>query len=302
MATSEPELISVVIVTHRRPKFLAACLESVSAQDYLRKEIVVVVNPADDESEAVALSHGAKVVRTHRNLGFFPALNIGIANGSGNLVMIVDDDATFQQNDALSRLSGHLAENPSCMVVTCNISGPCEGVPYSATRTVHVFKTGFALIRREVFTRISGYVPDTFFRAGGETYLSNYVYEAGYNVMVRHDVWMHHAQTGTGRSSRAMNHYAVRNHALIVLLQEPPLFVLPSLAAKLLSSFLRIAIQRRDFLSWATGWFAFGSNSWWALRNRRSISRETYQLVRQIRRGLGASAKAIVAQSGERAS
>lgn len=285
MPDSEHNLISVVIVTHRRPRFLEACLQSVGAQDYPRKEVVVVVNPADPESETIAGKHGAKLIRTHRNLGAFPAVNLAIANTNGSRVMVVDDDATFEAPDALSRLNEHLNTNPECAIVTCNIKGPCEGKPYIATQRVHVFKNGFALFRREVFSRLAGFVPDTFFRAGGESYLSNYVYEAGFTVMVKHDVWMYHAQTAAGRSSRAMNHYAIRNHALIALIQEPALAVIPSLAAKLLSTMLRIAIQRHDPIAWITGWLSFLGNLVWACSSRRPIRWMTYRYLRKLRQG-----------------
>ena len=290
-------MISIAIVTHKRPEHLEACLRSCAAQTPQADEIVIALNPADEVSESIAARYEAHFVRTHRNLGSFPALNIAIANTNGNYVMVMDDDANFQQNDALLKLQSHLEANPRCVVATCNIRGPRENEPYSRTQSVHLFKSGFALYRREVFTEIAGYVPDTFFRAGGETYLCNRIYDRNLTVDVVHDVWMHHAQTTCGRDNRTMNHFAVRNHALIVLLQEPFSVVIPSLLAKLFSSFVRIAWQRGDPGSWFSGWFSAVAHSGWAVKRREPISMQTHRTLRELRASAGSAAAVVIAQS-----
>jgi glycosyltransferase involved in cell wall biosynthesis len=210
---SQHGLVSVVVVTHDRPQFLAKCLGSIVEQTLTSRELIVVLNPPDDESESLAKRLADRVVRTHRNIGAFPAVNLGIANSTGELVMVVDDDAHFDSDDALARLVGFLQCNPSVSAVTCNIRGPCEAEPYRVSQLVSSFKSGFTLYRREVFTRLAGHVPDVFYRAGGEPYLAGYIYEHGGSIAVLPDVWMHHAQTIQGRDTYAMNFFAIRNHA-----------------------------------------------------------------------------------------
>ena len=153
-------LVSVVVVTHNRPKFLASCLQSIAAQTWTNRELIVVLNPPDHESESLAERSATKVLRTHRNIGAFPAVNIAIANSTGRLLMVVDDDARFESNDALERLVTCLQRNPALTAVTCNIRGPCEGPPYRAHQLVSSFKSGFTMYRREVFTDLAGHVPD----------------------------------------------------------------------------------------------------------------------------------------------
>ena len=86
-------MISIAIVTHKRPEHLEACLRSCAAQSPRADEIVIALNPADEISESIATRYDAHFVRTHINLGFFPALNIAIANTKGQYVMVMDDDA-----------------------------------------------------------------------------------------------------------------------------------------------------------------------------------------------------------------
>src|SRR5262245_53929518 len=130
MTTSDP-LVSVIVVTHDRPAFLARCLDSVAAQSWARRELIVVLNPPDADSERLARQHAGKGLMTHRNLGAFPAVNLGIANSEGALIMIVDDDARFESADGLERLVLFLLRKPSVAAATCNIRGPCEPKPYA---------------------------------------------------------------------------------------------------------------------------------------------------------------------------
>jgi GT2 family glycosyltransferase len=294
-------LASVVVVTHNRPKFLADCLESIAAQTWTHRELIVVLNPPDQESESIANHWASKIIKTHRNLGAFPAVSLGIANSTGAMVMVVDDDAKFERADAMETLAAFLHCNPAVSAATCNIRGPCESRPYVSRRLVPTFKSGFTLYRREVFTRLAGYVPDEFYRAGGETYLAGYIYEYGGSVTVLPDVWMYHAQTSQGRDSHTMNFFAVRNHALLAVLQEPLVIVPASLVAKLASSFIRIALQRGDLRAWMAGWLSFTGKLAWAVRERRPISLRTWRYLRRLRREAGPAGRVVIRQSAEAA-
>lgn len=273
-----------MIATHKRPDHLRVCLASCEAQSDIAKEIVVVLNPPDRASELVVKGFNVKTIRTHRNLGAFPAKSLGIANSRAPYVMVVDDDAKFLAADDVRRMLQTLIDDPLAAAVTCNTVGPREGQPAVTTQAVPVYKDGFTLYRRSVFDIIVGFVPDTFFRAGAETYYANYIYDSGYTVVLRHDVAMFHAQTAIGRSRSDMNRFAVRNHALLVLLQEPAAIVLFSLVAKVLSSGLRIAILRRDPANWLFGWLSFLACVPFGLVNRRAVSWTTYRRLRQMRR------------------
>ena len=300
MDLQEP-FVSVVVVTHGRPKFLADCLQSIAEQTWPNRELIVVLNPPNDESETLANRWASRVIKTHRNLGAFPAVSLGIANSTGDMVMVVDDDARFESADALERLVGFLHCNRTVSAATCNICGPCESKPYEVRQFVPTFKSGFTLYRREVFARLAGYVPDEFYRAGGETYLAGYIYEHGGSIAMLPDVWMYHAQTSQGRDSHAMNFFATRNHALLAVLQEPLVIVPASLAAKLASSFVRIALRRGDLVAWMAGWLSFAGKLAWAVRERRPISLRTYRYLRRLRREAGPAGRVVIRQSAEAA-
>jgi len=297
--TDEEPLVSVVVVTHRRREFLARSLKSIAAQSWTNRELLVVLNPSDQASEAVARSFGARIIRTHRNIGAFPALNLGIANAEGSLVMVVDDDAELIGGEVIARLVDVVARAPEALAVTCNLRGPCEGPPFRSSQAVFLFKAGFTLYQRRLFSEVAGYVPDLFFRDAGESFLANRIYEHGGVVAVAHDAWMYHAQTGQGRNGRDMNFHAVRSHALLAVMQEPLAVVPLSLAAKVASTLYRIAIQRRDPLAWLQGWLSFAAHLPEAVRQRRPISWRTYLHTRRLRRQAGQTGQVGIMQSAE---
>ena len=297
----EPQkpFVSVVVVTHNRPQFLARSLESIVAQTWTNKELVVVLNPSNQASEAIARSFGARVIRTHKNIGYFPAVNLGIANSENSLVMLVDDDAELIGGDVITRLVGFVLRAPETLVVTCNLRGPCEGPPFQASQSLFLFKSGFALYQKKLFSEIAGYFPDLFFRDAGELFLANRIYEHGGVVAVAHDAWMFHAQTGQGRYRRGMNFHAVRSHALLAVMQEPLAVIPLSLAAKVVTTLYRIALQRRDPLAWLQGWLSFAAHVPEAIRQRRAISWRTYLYTRRLRRQAGQTGEVGIMQSAE---
>lgn len=296
---SKHPFVSVIVVTHNRPQFLASCLKSIAAQTWTHRELIVVLNPADAASEVVAQSSGAKIIRTHRNIGYFPAVNIGLANSDSDFVMIVDDDAELIGREIIDRLINYILREPKTMVVTCNLRGPCERPPFQSSRHIFLFKSGFALYQRKLFSEVAGYFPDVFFRDGGELFLSNRIYEHGGVVAVLHDAWIFHAQTSQGRYRRDMNFHAVRSHALLTVMQEPLVVIPLSLAAKVATTLYRIAIQRRDPLAWLHGWLSFAAHVPEAARQRRAICLRTYLYTRKLRREADQIGHVGIMQSAE---
>lgn len=83
---------SAVIVAHRFHHWLERCLDSVIGQ---ADEVVVVDNGSGgDEIVRVARVRGAQVVRLDRNLGFAGGVNVGLRHTRGDVIGLLNDDAT----------------------------------------------------------------------------------------------------------------------------------------------------------------------------------------------------------------
>jgi len=188
---------------------------------------------------------------------------------------------------------------PEALAVTCNLRGPCEGPPFQASRPLFLFKAGFTLYQRKLFSEVAGYFPDLFFRDAGELFLANRIYEHGGVAAVAHDAWMFHAHTSQGRYRRDMNFHAVRSHALLAVMQEPLAVIPLSLAVKVATTLYRIALLRRDPLAWLQGWLSFAAHLPEAVRQRRAISLRTYLYTRRLRREAGQTGHVGIMQSAE---
>ena len=271
--------ISIVIVTHGRRQLLLRAIQSCLQQDYPKIEIVVLLNPGDPEAESAMKAQfpQVKIVRTHRNVGFFPGLNLAIANTNGHFVMTMDDDAYYLAPDVLTKMVRAFDAEPELGAVTCNIEGPKENTISGEDRYVNVFKTGFTMVRRRAFTEWVGYYPDLFFRSAGETFLATALWDSGRPVKCLVNARMFHDLAMQGRSDRDWKFYGMRSQALCVILREPWFIVPVSLASKFFKSFV-------NFVRWGhTGtWF----RAWWSIvvhapevmQDRKAVSWKTYLL------------------------
>lgn len=276
---SDMAKVSIVCVTYNRRDLLLKCLRSCVEQDYADLEILALVNASEDKSaEAVAQEFPqVQVIETHRNLGFFPALNIAIANTRGDYIMMMDDDAYFLSADAITRLIKAFTDDPTLGAVTCNLEGPKE-TPVESDRYISLFTTGFTMVPRKVFTEWVGYFPDLFFRSAGETYLCTTLWEMGKSVKRLSDVRMYHELAMHGRSDRDWKFYGLRSQILCAVMREPWYLLFPSLLSKAVKSLFQF-IGWGHTLTWISAWSSALIHLPEAFCLRRPISWRTRKLL-----------------------
>ena len=84
-------LVSVVIPMRNEAAHIAACIDSVLAQDYPRLEIIVVDGDSDDASPQVLSGYGDRICVLHNPARIVPtAMNIGIRAARGEIIARVD--------------------------------------------------------------------------------------------------------------------------------------------------------------------------------------------------------------------
>jgi len=282
--TANRPSVSVVIVTRGRPELLRACLQSCAAQDYPDLEVVVVLNPDEPSSAAVIREAAprARVIRTHRNLGFFPALNLAIANADGEFIMTVDDDSRFLSPEVISRMVTAFISEPELGALTCNVEGPSELPLEPEDRYVHLFRTGFTMVAKKTFTHDIGFYPDLFFRSAGETFLATGLWDRGQRVKCLAGVRMYHDLAMTGRSSDDWWFHGLRSQLLCAVIREPFLVLPGSLGSKFFKSLATFA--RGGHLGiWMRAWSSFMVHLPECLAQRRPISWRTRQLMDRLK-------------------
>ena len=90
-----PPAASILIPTRRRREYLAVALASAAPQaaEYGAELIVVEDDPADAETEQLALQHGARYEAHGETRGLNAARNTAIALAQADLLCFLDDDA-----------------------------------------------------------------------------------------------------------------------------------------------------------------------------------------------------------------
>ena len=127
--------VSVIIPCYNGEKYLAEAIESVLAQTYPVTEIIVVDNASTDGSKAVAaLYPQVKYTYLYPNQGPPGACNKGIAESSGEYIVILDFDDRLLPH-AIETGVRELEHHPDCMFAF----GPCRlidenGLPHPGGR------------------------------------------------------------------------------------------------------------------------------------------------------------------------
>lgn len=102
--------VTALIPAYNERECIALTIQSIKAQTYPVKEIIVVDDCSTDETGEIARKCGAKVVRTQKNTGTKArALNFGLDFVDGDLVLCVDAD-TILDPKALEILVSNIDE------------------------------------------------------------------------------------------------------------------------------------------------------------------------------------------------
>src|SRR5690242_10645961 len=94
------DFVSVTIVTYNSGRFIKRCLESVLAQRYTNKEIIVVDNASTDGTVDILeqFEDRCRVYYNNENVGFAAAQNQAIKLSSGEWVMTLNPDVLLLPN------------------------------------------------------------------------------------------------------------------------------------------------------------------------------------------------------------
>lgn len=131
--SSEPHLVSLVVVCRNEARWIARCLDSVIENDYPadRVEILAVDGASDDGTQEILRQYACRCsrIKVLSNEGrFLPlGLNIGIRAARGEIIMKVDAHSEYPVN-YISACVHHLVRSGAA-----NVGGGFDGVPSSDT-------------------------------------------------------------------------------------------------------------------------------------------------------------------------
>ncbi len=204
-------LVSVVVCTYNRGKYLDRCIQSLLRQSYQNVEIVIVNGPSVDETDAVLQKYDQLIIINQLQLnGISNARNLGIRVAKGDVVAFIDDDAVADENWV-----HHLAEgysDPDVAGVGGLVYGPGQthyqfdngvidkcGIP-DAIRPpdkmigedeITIFMGTNCSFRRSVLNEVGGF--DPYFRYyHDESELCVRIVQAGHRLLYKREAFVIH--------------------------------------------------------------------------------------------------------------
>lgn len=110
------DLISVIIPVKNGHKYLSAALEGIKAQK-MNVEIIVVNDASTDDTAAIALNYGAKVVHHETSKGQVAGKNSGLKVAQGKYIMFHDHDDKMREGTLAKLYEAICADDDLFMVM-----------------------------------------------------------------------------------------------------------------------------------------------------------------------------------------
>ena len=182
---NEECLVNFVILTRNRKTELMEALKSVIAQDYSRKEIIVVDNHSSDGSPQMVKEcfPQVRLIQLKNNIGVCGGRNIGIRNSRGEIIIFLDDDAFFTSHNATRKIVEKISSSNQIGVLAFQVKDyytgeiPRQNIPrrdkkrISSEYEASYFCGTCCSIRKSLLNHV-GVFPEDFFYSGEELDLS----------------------------------------------------------------------------------------------------------------------------------
>jgi len=183
---SEKVLVSVLMTSYNREKYIAEAIESVLNQTYTNFELIIVDDCSKDKTLEIAKKfeekdHRIKVYLNEKNLGDYPNRNKAASYANGEYIKYVDSDDVLYPHglDVMVRAMQTYpnAGFASCRPQSDSVLFPIISLPHD-TYYEHFFMSDIfgrsplgLIIKRNVFESLGGFVTDKFQVIGDSEFL-----------------------------------------------------------------------------------------------------------------------------------
>jgi hypothetical protein len=246
-----------------RPAEVDRAIGSVLAQRGAQVELVVVGNGA----EVTGLPAGVRTVVLPENVGVAAGRNAGVQACSGDVVLFLDDDGWYPDEDLATHVAAKFTADPALAVLSMQVVDPNGGpgarwhVPRlragdpDRSSVVTTFLGGACAIRRSAYLAAGG-LPDAFFYGHEETDLAWRLMDRGYRLEYDGTARMcHHTQPNARYDS--FRRRDGRNRVLLARRNLPWPLAAVYLADWMALNFVRERGHPKDLRPWFAG-FAEG--------------------------------------------
>ena len=217
--------IAIIIITYNRPAdmlALAMNIEELRSKKELLEEVIIVNNNSTESYDAVKSfiqehpSTPFKFIESKENLGVSRGRNFAIEQSKAPILVLIDDDAEFQDVDVLECINNSVNENPNAGILAMKIlyfqnsQFQLNAFPHkSFEKRNHLqsFDTYYFagcgnIIVKEAFDK-AGPFPTDFFYGMEEYDLSYRVLDAGYTIKYIANIVLLHKESPEGRQTKS---------------------------------------------------------------------------------------------------
>jgi GT2 family glycosyltransferase len=217
--------IAIIIITYNRPAdmlALAMNIEKLSSKKELLEEVIIVNNNSTESYDAVKSfiqenpSTPFKYIESKENLGVSRGRNFAIEQSKAPILVLIDDDAEFQDTDTLKRINEAVIENPHTGILAMKIlyfqnsQFQLNAFPHKSfekRKHLQSFETYYFagcgnIIVKEAFD-IAGPFPTDFFYGMEEYDLSYRILDAGYTIKYIANIVLLHKESPEGRQTKS---------------------------------------------------------------------------------------------------
>ncbi|HEV2488856.1 MAG TPA: glycosyltransferase family 2 protein [Candidatus Acidoferrales bacterium] len=291
--------VSVIIPYYKRGEVFARGLDTVLSQDYENKEIIVVDNHSEDDlkQRVLARQAGVKLIELPENEGACVARNTGGRAASGDIFVILDDDAGFMSPRELSKLVRILDNRPDVHVIAFQICDPVTGqlnlrdwchprywkdFAQSEFETDH-FGEGASAFRREVFEKTGGYYEKLFYGAEGLD-MELRIMDEGFKILYTPEVRVWHQVSGEARTNERQYYYFTRNYVWMAY-RDYPFWAGARFLSFKLAMMLYLTLRVGSYRSFVRGLWDGVTGLHRIRLDRKPISRNTMKRWLKLERG-----------------
>jgi len=220
-------LIDIIVPTYNRPQDLKNFICEIQKQTYPNLNIWIIDDHGHDSiKELIPEDKKYIYVRLPENKGQAYARNIPLASSRSEIIISMDDDAWFENdNDALYKIADYFNAYPDMGCLMFNIATPLTGYNKNLTkgeeRALHV--TCGCAYRRTALDLIGGFSGFLHSQAE-ETDISLKIIAANFKIRFAPEIEVFHNFNPHTRSQkwyRYVRHNTARNDLLIVVMRYP---------------------------------------------------------------------------------
>ncbi|HEV7396248.1 MAG TPA: glycosyltransferase family 2 protein [Pyrinomonadaceae bacterium] len=241
--------VSVVLLSHNRPAYLAEALQSLANQSYRDIQITVVDNPSPASAQIEAIVKdfsGVKLIRNDRNVGYTGGMNRGLKQADGPFVLLTEDDIVlkadcienlvkyFEQNGSSDlvapiiydkqgskiRIAGGHFELSSVYRMTIYGEGEYDTGQFPKPFEVNYVSGAALFARAEFWEELEGF-RDDFFMYVDELELCARVVKSGKKISVVPQAKVYHFEPAADPTAPEIEFHKIKNFFSLYLLHAP---------------------------------------------------------------------------------